>query len=164
MKTLYLVRHAKSSREDPGCADEQRPLLDKGVKKTGRIVKFLRDKNILPDLIISSHAVRALETAKIIASGLDYPGKKIAVNRKIYDGYYDRILDIIYETPNDINSLMIVGHNPTISNLANLFLHPGIEDMPTSAVVSITFDTNQWEKIPSVDSKMDFFVFPKILK
>jgi phosphohistidine phosphatase len=164
MKSLYLVRHAKSSREDPGCADEQRPLLDKGVKKTGKVVKYLLEKKVKPDQIVSSHAVRAFETARIIAGGLDYPPEKIRIDRKIYDGYYDRILDIIYATPNDINSLMIVGHNPTITNLANLFLHPGIEDMPTSAVVSITFDTDQWEKIPSVESTQEFMVYPKMLK
>ena len=70
MKSLYLVRHAKSSREDPGCADEERPLLEKGVKKTGKVIKYLRERKIIPDLVISSHAERALDTAKIIAEGI----------------------------------------------------------------------------------------------
>ena len=95
---------------------------------------------------------------------LDYPVEKIMIDRKIYDGYYDRILDIIYATSNEINSLMIVGHNPTITNLANLFLHPGIDDMPTSAVVSISFDTDKWEKIPSAEAKKEFVIYPKMLK
>jgi len=94
---------------------------------------------------------------------LKYPVDKIRIERKIYEGLYDRILDVIYGTGNETGSLMIVGHNPTISSVANLFLHPGIEDMPTSAVVCLSFNTGQWENIPSVNAKKEFVVFPKML-
>ncbi len=163
MKTLYLVRHAKSSWETHGLTDEERPLLPAGIEKTKKIIRFLAGKGIKPDLIISSQAVRAYDTAKILAAGIGYPAEKIRIERKVYEGLYDRILDVIYGTPNDINSLMIVGHNPTITSMANLFLHPGIEFMRTSAVVCITFDTEKWEEVPSGEAKMDFFVFPKML-
>ena len=114
--------------------------------------------------MISSPAVRAYDTAKLMAAGLYYPVNKIKIDRKIYDGYYDRILDVIYGTSNDVNSLMIFGHNPTITNLANLFLHPGIEDMPTSCVVCLSFKTDKWEDIPSTEATQEFVVFPKMLK
>ena len=164
MKTLYLVRHAKSSWEEPGVSDTDRPLIPKGVKKTKLIVDFLLKRATTIDLMISSPAVRAFETARIIAEGLNYPVKKIKTDRKIYDGYYDRILDIIYGTSNDMNSLMIFGHNPTITNLANLFLHPGIDNMPTSCVVCLSFDVAQWEDVPSKEAIKEFVVFPKMLK
>jgi phosphohistidine phosphatase len=164
MKTLYLIRHAKSSWEEPGVADADRPLVPKGLKKTKLIIDFLIKRNTTVDLVISSPAVRAFETAKLVAAGLDYPAGKIKTDRKVYDGYYDRILDIIYGTPNTIDSLMIFGHNPTITQLANLFLHPGIDNMPTSAVVCLTFPTDKWEEIPSSEAVKEFFITPKMLK
>jgi phosphohistidine phosphatase len=164
MKTLYLVRHAKSSWEEPGVPDSDRPLIPKGIKKTKMIVDFLLKRNTSIDLMISSPAVRAYETAKIMAAGLNYPVNKIKIDRKIYDGYYDRILDIIYGTSNEVGSLMIFGHNPTITNLSNLFLHPGIEDMATSCVVCLSFNTDKWEEIPSQEAIQEFIVFPKMLK
>lgn len=164
MKTLYLMRHAKSSWEEPGVSDADRPLVPKGIRKTRLIVDFLLNRNTSVDLMISSPAVRAFETAKIVASGLNYPVSKIRTERKIYDGYYDRILDLIYETSDNHNSLMIFGHNPTITNLANLFLHPGIEIMPTSCIVCLSFTTDKWEDIPSIEAIREFIIFPKMLK
>ncbi len=164
MKTLFLMRHAKSSWEEPGVPDSDRPLIPKGINKTRLIVDSLLKKGISVDLMISSPAIRAYETAKIVAAGLNYPLNKIKTDRKIYDGYYDRILDIIYGTPNDLNSLMIFGHNPTITNLANLFLHPGIESMPTSCVVCLSFNTDKWEEIPSKEAVQEFILYPKLLK
>ena len=164
MKTLYLCRHAKSSWDEPGLADEQRPITPKGIQKTDKVIRYLKKKEISPGLIITSHAVRAYETALLVAEGLGYPAEKILTERKIYDGYYDRILDVIYATKNDIGSLMIFGHNPTITHLANLFLHPGIEMLPTSAVVGISFNTDAWEKIPAAEARQEFIIYPKMLK
>jgi phosphohistidine phosphatase len=164
MKTLYLMRHAKASWEEPGVSDADRPLIPKGIKKTKLIVDFLLKRDTSVDLMVSSPAVRAYETAKIVAAGINYPANKIRIERKIYDGYYDRILDIIYGTSNDLNSMMIFGHNPTITNLANLFSHPGIESMPTSCVVCLSFNTDKWEDIPSYEAIQEFIIYPKMLK
>ncbi len=164
MKTLYLFRHAKSSWDDSRLADEERPLTPKGIKNTLVVAEHLRNQGIRPELMISSHAVRAYETAVLIAKVLGYPKEQIRVDRKIYDGYFDRILDIIYGTPNDIGSLMIIGHNPTITQLANLLLDPGIPEMRTSAVVAIRFYTGQWESLPMSKVEKEFHVYPKLLK
>lgn len=164
MKTLYLVRHAKSSWEEPGTKDIDRPLIEKGIKKTQRVIEYFQKNKISVDLMISSPAVRAYETAKLIAKGIDYPVKNIKQDNKIYDGYYDRILDIIYSTPNEVNSLMIFGHNPTITHLANLFLYPGIDMLPTSGAAGISFDTDKWGNIPGTEPKKEFIIFPKMLK
>lgn len=145
-------------------SDVDRPLIPKGVKKTKLVVSFLKSRETSLDLIISSPAVRAFETARIVAQGLGYPVEKIAIERRIYDGYYDRILDIIYGTPNNVNTLAIFGHNPTITHLANLFLHPGLDEIPTSGVVCLTFPTDKWEDIPSTDPVKEFFITPKMLK
>jgi len=164
MKTLYLVRHAKSSWDHIGLSDIERPLMEKGIRKSKLVIEYLQKQQIVPDLIISSPAVRAIETARIFARGLTYSEEKILIDRKIYDGYYEHILDIIYGTPNKINSLMLFGHNPMFSNLANLFLHPGIDDMPTSAVVGISFATDRWEDVPNAKSRLLFTLTPKNLR
>jgi phosphohistidine phosphatase len=163
MKKLYLVRHAKSSSEDPGMQDIDRPLLEKGILRTQKVIRFLKERKVKIDLIISSPAERAFQTAILVAREMDYPEKKIRLERKIYDGYYDRILDLIYALPNHIDSLMIFGHNPTITHISNLFLHPGIEPLPTSGTVCISFATDKWETIPSVEPVREFIVFPKML-
>lgn len=164
MKTLYLVRHAKSSRDHPGLDDADRPLMKKGIERSHRIIGFLKERKVYPGLIISSPATRAIETARLFAGGLGYPLQRILTDQKIYDGHYDHLLDIIYSTPDDIHSLMLFGHNPTITNLANLFLHPGIDDMPTATVAAIEFDTLRWEDVPNANSRQLFIVSPKMLK
>jgi phosphohistidine phosphatase len=164
MKTLYLFRHAKSSWDDSRLADEERPLTPKGIEKTSLVSAWLRGREITPGLIISSHAVRAYDTAVIVAKALGYPKKDILVEPKIYSGLYDGILDVICSTPNEISSLMLFGHNPTISQLANHFLHPGIGEMDTSAAVGISFSTGKWEEVPMSKASKLFFVFPRMLK
>lgn len=164
MKTLYLVRHAKSSWEVSGISDAERPLIPKGIKKTGKVIDFLNKRGTLAGLIISSPAVRALETAKLVAAGIGYPPERIRIEQGIYDSTVTRMLDLVYAVSNDIESLMIVGHNPTITEVANVFLRPGIEIMPTSAIVCLSFDTDAWEEIPGSAVVDEFFVYPKILR
>lgn len=164
MKKLYLIRHAKAAAESSSGDDFDRPLVDKGVTKTERIVRYLNKINTKIDLIITSPADRAASTADIVAKGIGYPVENIRKDRKIYDGYYDRILDIIYTTPNDVISCMIFGHNPTITHLANLFITPGIEFLPTSGTVCISFNTDKWEEIPAAKATLEFVITPKMLK
>ncbi len=164
MKTLYFFRHAKSSWEEAGQSDFDRPLLETGIKRTKKVIHYLEKRGITADLIISSPAVRALETAKLVAAGIGYPADKIVIEKKIYDGYYTKILEIIYGTPNEIGSLMIFGHNPTITLLANQFVRPEIEMIPTSGVACITFMTSKWEEISGTDHETEFVLYPKMLK
>jgi phosphohistidine phosphatase len=163
MKKLYLVRNAKSSWEEPGGSDIDRPLLEKGIRRTMKVIRFLKEHAVKIDLMISSPAVRAFQTAVLIANGIGYPEDNIRIERKIYDGYYDRILDLIYSTSDEFNSLMILGHNPTITRLANLFLNPGIDLLPTTGTICISFDTEKWASVPLVDPVNEFIVFPKML-
>lgn len=139
-------------------------MLPKGIERSRRVIESLLRLEVNPDRIISSPALRALETARLFASGFDYPEEAIAVDRKIYDGHYSMILDLIYETSDDCGSLMLFGHNPTLTNLANLFLHPGIDELPTSAVVAIEFEAKRWKDIPRADSRKRFIVSPKSLR
>jgi phosphohistidine phosphatase len=164
MKTLYLVRHAKSSWDQPGVRDFDRTLMAIGKKRTKTVIAFLQSNKVSIDLMISSPAVRAFETAKLIAAGINYPVHTIQKEMMIYGGEMDLILHAIYTAPDEFSSLMLVGHNPAMSHLANHFLKPGIEILPTTGVVAISFKTNHWEKIHEAEVNLEFFVFPKMLK
>jgi phosphohistidine phosphatase len=163
MKTIYIVRHAKSSWDLTELPDEMRPLMEKGKKRTKRVIDFFHKNNINVDYIITSHAVRAHETAKLLAYGLKYPFEDIKVDRQVYYADGDSILDQFYDLPERFNSIMIVGHNPTLTDLANRFLKNPIENLPTSGVVSITFSTDKWEEVPSASRKTNFILIPKEL-
>ena len=98
MKTLYIVRHAKSSWDHPGLEDHQRPLLEKGKKRTRYIIDYLLKNESKPGIIISSHAVRAHETAKIIANAFNYPENEIVISKNLYfcdlDSCYNLFFDL----------------------------------------------------------------------
>ena len=164
MKTLYIVRHAKSSWDHPGLGDDQRPLLEKGKKRTKYVIDYFLNKKLKPDLIISSHAVRAFETAKIFAVGLNYPEDKIVVSKGMYHGNLDSLYNYFFDLDDNIESLMMVGHNPTFTYFANQFLDKSIDNLPTSGVVCIEFMTDKWDEIISAKKRTNFVISPKLLK
>ena len=163
MKTLYLVRHAKSSWKYPELLDEERPLLEKGKKRTKKVIDFLLKKDVQLDYIKSSHAVRALETARIIAHALRYPLDEILVERQIYHASAEQLFDQFYDLSDTFQSLMMVGHNPAFTNFSNYFLEKKIEWLPTSGVVSISFNTDSWDMVMNVDRQTNFVIFPKLI-
>lgn len=161
MKTLYIVRHAKSSWESPDSDDLSRPIIENGIKKTRKVIDFLLKENVKVDMIVSSHAKRALETAYLFAKAFNFLPSDIVVHDNIYESDEEGIMNEVYALPNDKDNVMIIGHNPTFTQFANLFLDKKIDFLPTSSVVSISFDTGQWEKIESSTKSVNFVAFPK---
>jgi phosphohistidine phosphatase len=164
MKTIYIVRHAKSSWDDFTLSDHNRPLNKTGIKKTARIVAYLKKNNIHPELFVSSSAVRAKTTAFQIAEGLGYPLDKVIVDEAIYHADEDDIFAILFGLPDEIDSVMLFGHNPTLTYFVNNFLQPEIDNLPTTGVVSVSFKTDKWEKIAETKYQLNFVVFPRMLK
>jgi phosphohistidine phosphatase len=113
--------------------------------------------------LISSHAKRAYETAKIIATGINYAVEKIEVSEGIYRVNRDNIFNILFALKDTIDSVMIVGHNPTLTQFANLFLANKIDLLPTSGVISLSFEINNWVGIIKAKPMTNFSVFPKLL-
>jgi len=163
MKTVFIVRHAKSSWDNPLVPDVERPLLEKGRKRTQKIVEFLHKSKVTVDLIICSHATRAQETAHILADGLDYPRDAIRIDPSIYAADGERLYDEFYDLPEKATSVMIIGHNPALTDFVNDFLHPPIDNLPTSGVVVIDFDTARWEEVATSPHQVRCVVFPKII-
>jgi phosphohistidine phosphatase len=151
MKQLLIVRHAKSSWDNPGLEDFQRPLLERGKKKTRYILDYLLKQQIKPDLIISSHATRAHDTAKIIAHALFIPDENIIISKNLYHGDSESLFNQFYDINDEVNSLMLVGHNPTLTYFSNYFLEKKIDNLPTSGVVCIEFKTDSWAQIQTAN-------------
>ncbi len=164
MKTLHIVRHAKSSWADHSLNDHDRPLMQKGIVKTKKITEFLSKQIKCPDLMLSSTAVRAKKTAELVAKELLYPEDKILTRKALYHADSEEIFDAQYVISNDINSVMIFGHNPGFTYFVNQFIRPTIENLPTSGVVSIEFITDKWEEISNAKFHVNFVMFPKMLK
>lgn len=164
MKTLYLVRHAKSSWDKPELSDIERPLLEKGKKRTKKMIDYLMNKDVKIDLMISSHAKRALDTAYILSHAFHYPKDKIKTDRLIYTGNEQQIANQFFDLPRDVDHLWIIGHNPTITNFVNLFLDEKLDYLQTSGVVSISFPVDSWDKISHSDYTINFVMYPRKLK
>ena len=164
MKTLLIMRHAKSAWDDHSLKDWERPLIENGIRKTKKITDYFGSEKVVIDYIVSSHAVRAKETAGLVAEAIGYKKEDIFINNSIYESDENGLMNEVYALPNDRDNILIVGHNPTFSQFANIFLAKKIDFLPTSAVVSISFDTDKWEKVESSLRKVNFAIFPKKLK
>jgi phosphohistidine phosphatase len=146
MKTLFLIRHAKSSRSDPTLADQDRPLSDRGKRDAPQVGKRLAKRHVMFDLILSSPATRAVATARRIARQLDYRRRDIVVNDRLYPGAMDDLLDVIQKLDDKRERVMLVGHNPGLEQLAHRFSRE-ITEMPTCAVAEFAFDTDSWSTV-----------------
>jgi phosphohistidine phosphatase len=143
MKTLFLVRHAKSSWNEPGLPDKDRPLNDRGKRDAPKMGERLAKQDVKPDFILSSPASRALKTARIIAKRLDYKLKDILVDDRLYAAEADDLLHVIRELGDKPKSVMLIGHNPELTELAHR-LSNKITRMPTCAVAEFMFDAKSW--------------------
>jgi phosphohistidine phosphatase len=160
MKTLFLVRHAKSSWDDATLSDRDRPLNDRGKRDAPKMGERLAKRDVSPDLILSSPAVRALETAEIIAKKLDYRRKDIVVDDRLYAVAADDLLDVIHKLDDRLRRVMLFGHNPELTELAHR-LSGKISHLPTCAVAEFRFDAKSWSKIGKVKPTKVALDYPK---
>ena len=159
MKKLYIIRHAKSDWDDPALDDYDRPLNKRGVKNAPFMGELLARKNIKPDLIISSPALRAITTAQYIAKEVNYT-KAIAPNQYIYEAFVNTLEEIVQYIHDSNDTVFLVGHNPGVSALAYVLC--GLkEQLPTSAIVEIEFNCDNWMDISKENSKFISLEYPK---
>ncbi|MBS0343399.1 MAG: histidine phosphatase family protein [Proteobacteria bacterium] len=149
MKTLLLVRHAKSSRDDPSLPDRERPLNDRGRQDAPAMGKRLKKRGVKPDLIASSPALRALTTAQLLADEIGYQREDIVVDERLYASSPDTLLAIICAIGDHVDSVMLFGHNPEFTDLAHR-LSSEVIDMPTCAVAEFLFDAKVWADVGKV--------------
>lgn len=161
MKILTLVRHAKSSWSDSRLSDRKRPLNKRGERDAPKMGKRIVDHGVRPSLILSSPATRAWMTAKIIAREISYPLEFLQREDSLYLASLNEILDVIMQQDNEFNSLMVVGHNPGMTNVAN-FLSPGLTDnLPTAGVVSVQVEQDDWNLFERPKTELLVHDYPK---
>lgn len=161
MKTLTLVRHAKSSWKDTSLTDRDRPLNKRGKRDAPEMGRRIAAAGIRPSLIVSSPAVRAWTTAKVIANEIGYPREFLQRDNALYLASVNGILDVIASQDVGFNSLMLVGHNPGFTDFAN-YLVPGLtNNVPTAGVISVELDTDEWTLYDKPDTGLLLYDFPK---
>ncbi|MCF8257285.1 MAG: histidine phosphatase family protein [Flavobacteriales bacterium] len=163
MKQLTIVRHAKSSWDLTEVEDFYRPLSPKGVKNAFAMGDALRDRGIFPDLILTSPAVRAINTAIIIAKKLDFPQQRIESNDRIYQAGTEQLFQVLGNMPESIGHLMLFGHNPSLTNLINRLLPDTLDNLPTCGAYSIGL-SGPWAEIRNTQGQVIFSLFPKNMK
>jgi phosphohistidine phosphatase len=151
VKYLFLLRHAKAIPGELNSPDCDRPLSDRGFKDSQQLAAKLVKKNIDFDVFMTSHAIRAITTAQIIANALGRKQKHIAVEKLIYEGNPTEILQMISLTSKKINSILLVGHNPSISEIAFRVTHEPIL-MTTCSLIELSIDIKRWDSLPSIKS------------
>jgi phosphohistidine phosphatase len=161
MKTLTLVRHAKSSWKDNSLTDRDRPLNKRGRRDAPIMGKRISEAGIRPSLIVCSPAVRAWTTAKAIADEIGYPLEFLQREDGLYLASLDDLLDITFSQETGFTSLMVIGHNPGLTTFAN-YLSPGVtNNVPTAGVVSVTFDREDWNLYEQPETELLVFDYPK---
>ena len=160
MKTLFLIRHAKSSWDNAALPDKERPLNDRGRRDAPKMGERLAKREVKPDLILSSPAVRALSTAEFIAEKLDYRRKDIVVTERLYAAEVDDLLDVIRQLGDELKCVMLFGHNPEFTELAHR-LSGEIAHMPTCAIAEFTFDAKSWSGIDTIKPAQILLDYPK---
>ena len=161
MRTLYLLRHAKSSWKDLTLPDFDRPLKDRGRKAAKQIGKYLGAEKLNDPLVVCSPAVRTRETAEIV---LKHAHLRVEVRfeESIYEASLRALLHVVSEIPDDKQVAILIGHNPGFEELLAYLTGEG-RRMPTCALAKIKFDVESWKDIKEDQGTLDWFVTPKEL-
>jgi phosphohistidine phosphatase len=162
MKQLLLIRHAKSSWNDPTLADFDRPLNDRGKKDAPEMAKRLSEKKIKINAFISSPAKRARQTCKHFAREFAVKKKNIVLDPRLYEAGQENFYAVIKDLKNKWDNVVIVSHNPGITSFANSLTETEIDDMPTCSVFAVKIDVKKWTDFRAGKKEFWFFDYPKV--
>ena len=161
MKTLYLMRHAKSSCSFDTLKDQERPLNDRGRDDAPLMGQALAEREVELDLIVSSPAVRALSTAALVAKTLNHSPEQLRVIEAIYEADVHELLAVVHGLPDEAADVLLVGHNNTLTDFANVLSPSEIPSMPTASIVCLKFKTEHWAEVARENAEYYFFDKPK---
>jgi len=163
MKQLILVRHGKSSWAYPDLDDFYRPLKPRGINDAFGVGEELQARNVFPDLILASPAIRAMNTAIIIARKIDFPLQRIIANESIYEASVSELLRIISRVDDSVESLMVFGHNPSFTSLVNQLQTEPMYNLPTTGTVGIALPIDHWADVGKKKGERLFSILPRKL-
>lgn len=161
MKTLFVVRHAKSSWDFPDLDDHDRPLNQRGLKDAPEMGKRIARKNLKVDLMITSTAARAAQTADIIANRLSFPKNQILKEPLFYHASYHELLVQLKNIQDKVSTLMIFGHNPGLTDFVNYLTGSDIYNVPTCGISEISFDVASWRSVAKGIGRLISMDYPK---
>jgi len=160
-KELFVLRHAKSSWDAPNMDDIDRELTTRGIHDSYTMANRLKKTLKSVDLIISSHANRALHTSTIFAGVIEYPFEKIRITSQLYEISEAQLVSFIKDLSDDLSRVIIIGHNPTFTFFVNRYLSTRIDNIPTAGLVGLSFNTPLWKDISKENLQSSLFEFPK---
>lgn len=167
MRTLYLLRHAKSSWDEPGLADHERPLAPRGRRDAKRIAEHLRTLGRRPELVLCSSAVRTRETLELLRPAVG--NAELEVEDGLYAASFDGLLARVREVPETVSSVMLIGHNPGLHELGMALSAAGdelerlVEKFPTAALATLAIEKT-WSQLGPTDATLAAYVVPKQLR
>lgn len=159
MKIIYILRHAKSSWDDATMTDFERPLNQRGLKTAPFIGKLMKERGLVPDVILSSPAKRACETAKLVCESAGFE-TQIKLDQRIYEATVGTLVSIVMEIDDSFDSALLVGHNPGAEGLV-YYLTGEIAPMPTAALAVIELKINNWADISNGRGSLRFVFRPR---
>lgn len=159
MKTLILVRHAKSSWDDISQKDIERPLNERGKKDAPEMAKRLKEKDIKIDLFVTSPAKRAKKTAKLFAE--EYKSEDVQLVEDLYEPSIEDFTKTIASLPDNKNTIAVFAHNPGITQFANTLTNVHVDDMPTCAAFGVSSESETWAGFLDSEKMFLFFDYPK---
>jgi phosphohistidine phosphatase len=163
MKTLLLVRHAKSSWDDPALSDFDRPLNERGRRDAPAMAHRLLDNKVKIDLFVSSPAKRASRTARFFAKEYGYKKEDIIYKTELYGAYEDVFFDVIKNFSDKNKSAAIFSHNPGLTDFANLLTETKTDNIPTCGVFAVKSDAKSWADFKNSKKEFWFFDYPKAM-
>jgi phosphohistidine phosphatase len=163
MKTLYLIRHAKSDWSDGSLSDFERGLKKRGHKDLDTISSYMSLQQLKPDLIISSLALRAQTTADQLGKKIGYEGR-IHYMEELYNSRPETIMNVLTLQDDSYETIFVVGHNPELTEFANFLVEDNFSKLPTLGVLAINLHIESWSEISEKCGEIDFFIQPKQFK
>lgn len=160
-RVLTLIRHAKSSWDEGGLSDFDRPLNERGQRDAPEMARRLAERNEYPDHFMASSARRARETALVLAQGVGFPEADIHFERGLYLADTSRLLNAIQRLPDRAREVWLVGHNPDLTDLANRLAGPHTDNLPTCAVFRMEFEGISWRDVENGTGRLLVYDTPK---
>lgn len=168
MHTLYLLRHAKSSWSDPTLPDHERPLAPRGLRDAKRIARHLRRLEVRPALVLCSSATRTRQTFELVQPALG--DTSVQVEEQLYAAPSEALLERLRAVPDKVGSLLLIGHNPGLYDLALILASTGAEldrleaKFPTAGFATLAFPRSPWSRLGEGDAELVAYVVPKQLR
>ena len=162
-RQLVLVRHTKSSWKELGLTDFDRPLKKDRKEDAIKMGKYLSSLKLKPDAIISSPALRTRQTAELLCQNLRFQPTELIFDKRIYESTAEEVLQVIRETDESVQTLVVVGHNPSLTYLVNMLVPNSIEELPTTGVAWLEIECHNWEIYTTNNVVLRYFISPKTM-